>query len=738
MKNIEILLLGINSFDDFFNLAPSLNEKDKGDLFEKLTFLVLTTKPEYVSLIKNVWLQGKDMPQNIRELVNLPNTDEGIDLIAETYRGEFWAIQCKFKGKNQPPTYKELSTFTYLANSHCRNISMALLVHTGSKGVRKKSLLGEKYSELGLEFWLNLTKEDWLNFHKKINKQSTKPQPRTPRSHQQKAVVEAKNHFLKSKESRGRLIMPCGTGKSLTAFWIAKELKSKNIIIAVPSLSLIKQSLEDWTKEFIALDENPKPKWLVICSDESTGNLDKDEFVSDAYSLGIPTTTSINLISHFLIEKHKGRKIIFTTYQSSGKLAQAAQNCNFQFDLALLDEAHKTVGEKSKSFSILLSDINILIRNRIFMTATERVIRGQNEDIYSMDSEAIYGKLFYQLTFKEAIQAQPPIICDYKILTITVSDSEIQQLINKNKLITDKSIKIGEQESQSIASAIALRKATEKYGIKHAVSFHKSIQSSSDFAVLNNNLNNSKVDEIVLNSYHISSKKSAGERVELLKHFATDKLSLITNARCLTEGVDVPAIDCVLFADPKQSIIDIVQAAGRALRPFSGKDFGYIMIPLIIPDDANLDEFIESTPFRQVGKIIAALSTQDERIVEEYKIIDSGNKQSKKIIIIEGTIPIGLNIDFNEMSQKINSKIWGKVGRLNWRSFEEARKFVHSLKLKSGREWKDYCKTGNKPQDIPTDVEIKFRNEGWLNMGDWLGTGRMADQLKEYKTYDVV
>ena len=737
MKNIEKHLLGINSFDDFFSLEQSLNEKDKGDLFEKLTFLVLTTKPEYVSIIKNVWLQGKDMPQNIRELVNLPNTDEGIDLIAETYRGEFWAIQCKFKGKNQPPTYKELSTFIYLANSHCRNISMALLVHTGSKGVRKKSLLGEKYSELGLEFWLNLTEEDWLSFHKKINKQSTKPKPRKPRSHQQKAIVAAKNHFLKSNESRGRLIMPCGTGKSLTAFWIANELKSKNIIIAVPSLSLIKQSLEDWTKEFIALDENPKPEWLVICSDESTGNLDKDEFVSDTYSLGIPTTTSINVIVDFLNEKHVGRKIIFTTYQSSGKLAQACQNCNFHFDLALLDEAHKTVGEKSKSFSILLSDTNISIRNRIFMTATERVIRGQNEDIYSMDNEDIYGKLFYQLTFKEAIHAQPPIICDYKILTIAVSNYEIKQLINENKLITDKSIKLGEQESQSIASAIALRKATEKHGIKHAVSFHKSIKSSLDFSVLNNKLNNIKFDGIVLNSYHISSKKSAGERVKILKQFATNKLSLITNARCLTEGVDVPAIDCVLFADPKQSIIDIVQAAGRALRPFSGKKFGYIMIPLIIPDDANLDEFIESTSFRQVGKIIAALSTQDERIVEEYRIHDSGKKQSEKIIIIEGTIPIGLNVDFYEISQKINSKIWEKVGRANWRCFEDARKFIHSLKLKGRDEWLEYSRSGKKPQDIPTSPDKIYINSGWNGMGDWLGTGTIAPRLRVYLPFNT-
>ena len=661
MKGIEKKLIGINSWDAFFSYANTLTKDEKGYLFEKLTYLILTTRPEYTSLLKNVWVQGAGMPKVIREKLNLPNTDEGIDLIAETIRGEYWAIQCKFKGQNQPPTYKELSTFTSLANVHCKNISLALLVHTGEKGVRKKALMGAKYSEIGLDFWLKLTQDDWDRVHKKLNNKSVRPVVRQPRPHQVKAIESAGNYYLKSKANRGRLIMPCGTGKSLTAFWIAKKLKARSIIVAVPSLSLIKQSLEDWTKEFVALNESPRPEWLVICSDESTGKLDKDEFVSDTYSLGVPTTTSIDEISTFLKEKHKGRKIIFTTYQSSDRLAQAARKSRFKFDLAILDESHKTVGEKSKAFSTLLSDKNISIAKRMFMTATERIVRGRNDDVYSMDDEKMYGKQFYQLSFKDAINSVPQIICDYKILTITVTNAEIQNLITKNKLITDKGKKLEEQESQSLAAAIALRKATQKYGIKHAISFHKSIRTADDFSILNNKLNRSKIDKVNLTSLHISSKKSAGERAILMDDFRNEKLALMTNARCLNEGVDVPAIDCVLFADPKQSVVDIVQAAGRALRPYPGKKFGYIMMPLVVPDGMELEEFTESTPFKQVAKIITALSTQDERIAEEFRVIDSGRELSAKRIIIEGSVPVGLNMDVTELAKNINARIWEKA-----------------------------------------------------------------------------
>jgi superfamily II DNA or RNA helicase len=730
-----------SNWNSFFSTASSSTNHDKGLQFELLTVSVLKRHPIYASSLEHVWLLREGLPSNIREKLNIPLADEGIDIIAQTYSGEFWAIQCKFKSSKEPPTMRELSTFNNLAHTHCKNISMAILFHTGERGVRKKHLMGDKYAEVGLEFWLGLNSQDWIRINESSTTKKAKPVLRKPRDHQKKAIKSAQEHYLKQNASRGRLIMPCGTGKSLTAFWIANALKANSIIVAVPSLNLIKQSLEDWTAEFVAQNETHRPEWQVICSDDSTSKLE-DEFVNDVYSLGIPTSTSIDEIGAFLKRKTKSRKIIFTTYQSSDKLAQAARKAKFSFDLAILDEAHKTVGIKSKAFATLLSDANISIRKRMFMTATERVLKGTNDDVLSMDDESVYGKRFYQLTFKDAIHSSPQIISDYKILTIAVTNTQIQEIIQKNKLLSDKKNKLEEQDAQSLAAAIALRQATKKYGIKHAISFHRSIKAAESFTNLNLRLNSSKVDKINLTSYHISSKKSAGQRSQLLDDFKEEKLALMTNARCLTEGVNVPTIDCVLFADPKQSIVDIVQAAGRALRVSPGKKYGYIMMPLIVPDNMELEEFTETTPFKQVSRIVAALSTQDERIVEEFRMNDQGKRASDRRVEISGSIPIGLKLDISTFASSIEAKYWEKVGRMNWRPFENAVKFVNALSLKNVKEWRKYCLSAQRPSDIPTKP-YKAYGTIWRGWNSWLGVNNISNwdlsknfmSLNEAKAY---
>jgi superfamily II DNA or RNA helicase len=713
------------NWNSFLKKASLPSNQDKGLKFELLTVYALKSHPIYSSKVESVWLLRNGVPTDLKKKLNLPGTDEGIDIIAQTYSGDYWAIQCKFKSSMEPPTMRELSTFNNLAHTHCKNISMAILFHTGERGVRKKHLMGEKYAEVGLDFWLGLTSDDWKRINDISREKKVKPKKRSPKDHQQKAIKQAYDHFIKNNEERGRLIMPCGTGKSLTAFWIANKLNAQSVIVAVPSLNLIKQSLEDWTAEFISQNEKPLPEWQVICSDETTGKLE-DNFVSDVYSLGIPTTTKVDEITSFLKKKTSSRKVIFTTYQSSDQLATAAKKVKFTFDLAILDEAHKTVGVKSKTFASLLSDKNISIKKRMFMTATERVLKGQNDDVLSMDDESVYGKPFFQLTFKDAIHSNPQIISDYKILTIAVSNTQIQELIQKNKLLSDNKKKIEEQDAQSLAAAIALRQATKKYGIKHAISFHRSIKAAESFTNLNIRLNSTKVDKIDLTSYHISSKKSAGQRSQLLDDFKNDKLALMTNARCLTEGVNVPTIDCVLFADPKQSIVDIVQAAGRALRVSPGKKYGYIMMPLIVPDNMELEEFTETTPFKQVARIVAALSTQDERIVEEFRLKDEAKRISDKRIEISGNIPIGLKLDISSFASSIEAKYWEKVGRTNWRPFKECLSFTRNLKLNDINEWRQYSKSGNKPCDIPSKPNITYSKE-WISWNDWLGTNNVSN-----------
>src|SRR5262249_52088433 len=200
---------------------------------------------------------------------------------------------------------------------------------------------------------------------------------------------------------------------------------------------------------------------------------------------------------------------------------------------------------------------------------------------------------------------------------------------------------------------------------------------------------------------HISSKKTAGERSDLLREFVNHKRSLMTNARCLTEGVDVPATDCVLFADPKQSRIDIVQAAGRALRRYPGKEYGYILLPLVVPSKMEFSTFAKTTAFWKVAHTITALSIQDERIAEEFRAIERGRKSSGKIVEINGDVPVGMEMKLGDFAEAISARIWNSVGRANWRNFEEARTFTRGLGLKSLDEWKKYCKSGKRPTDIP-------------------------------------
>jgi superfamily II DNA or RNA helicase len=721
-----------NSWADFWLAAASLSEKQKGDVFERLVQLYLLTKPKYRTELSDVWLRS-EVPADIQKRLDLPGTDEGIDLVVQTREGKFWAIQAKFKSDpEKAPTYKELSTFTNLAFVHCKHVDLALVAHTSTRPVRKRALLGN-LTEIGLAEWLTTTEEDWALIHQQLRGKAPRPKPRTPRPHQTEAIAAASKHYIDGQARLGRLIMPCGTGKSLTAFWIAEALKAQTIAIIVPSLALIKQGIEDWTREFVALDETPLPEWLCVCSDESAGALEQDEFVGQVYDLGVPTTTNTRDIAEFLKRKTFARRMLFVTYQSSERLAEAARECGFIFDFAVLDEAHKTVGVKDKAFAAPLFDDSLPISKRLFMTATERVVRGRNDDVVSMNDEAIYGPCFHQLSFKDAINAKPPIISDYKILTYVVTDEEVAEFIRDNRLLTDSDAQVEEQESAFVAAGIALRRAFQKHGIKHAISFHRSIRSAARFADQEQGFTDTGIFEQPIESFHISSDKSAGERARLLFEFEHSACALMTNARCLTEGVDVPAIDCVLFADPKQSHVDIVQAAGRALRPYEGKSYGYIMLPIIVPQGTDFEEFAETTEFRHVASVITALSTQDGRIAEEFRLKEFGRVPSGKIIEIDGSIALGAKVDLKVFSKAIETKLWERVGRANWRSFEEARAFVQSLNLDNHLGWVRYNKTGKRPPDIPSAPDTIYRNQGWKGWGDWLGTRNRGGNWRDFE-----
>ena len=735
MKALKIL----NQFSSFKALNQQLEQYTKnqqtklaGDIFELAVKLYLQTNPKYRTKLKNVWLL-KEVKENIKQKLNLPNEDEGIDLIAETYDKRYWAIQAKYRSNPKETLTLSgsggLATFNSLAFSYCKNIAHGLVCTTVDKPPKKIRLLKSVGFET-LESWLALddnNQEGWKHLVAKSKGKIIKPKPFKPRPHQVKAIQKSLNHFKKN--DRGKIIMPCGTGKSLAAFWITKRMNAKKILIAVPSLALLQQTLKVWTREFLIY--NIKPDWLCVCSDESVKE-DQDDFVSYTYDLGIEVTTDKRQIKKFLKTKSKNIKVIFTTYQSGKVTAQGSKG--FTYDLGIMDEAHKTVGHAEKAMAHLIHQKNIKVKNRLFMTATERLFRGDKDEYLSMDDPRDYGKIIYQLSFKEAINSKPPIISDYKVITFGISEPEIEEVYKSNKYIqVQKEIK--NITAREFATAIALRKAIKKLKISNAISFHRSILRAENFRQQQELITKVYSDYQPIKTFHVSGAMPTNQRASQMRLFAESK-GLMTNARCLTEGVDLPAIDCVCFTDPKRSRVDIVQAAGRALRLSKGKKFGYILIPIFVSNNQDPNEAAEDSGFEEVIATVGALSTQDTRIADYLRGVAEGNIP-RGGNPVDGITKVNVltKVDSDVFEKSIQLKIWDKIALINYKSYEDAKKFAHKFKIKSAQAWRKFNKSGKLPKDIPANPDGTYKDKGWINWGIFLGTGYIAQHLRKYRSY---
>jgi len=710
MNEVKFNFSILSSWSDFTSELEKLNNKEKGDAFELLTKLYFKLSPRY-AFYDEVWLLS-EVPLKVFEEIGLPEQDLGIDLIAKS-GDEYHAIQCKYHSdRNQSVTFKEVSTFTSLFSGY-EKLTQGYICSSADLTSRNFNKVKTKPINLILsDSWEELGKEFFENARAFLSKKKIKFNPFKPRDHQKKALREAVKYFNEEGNSRGKLIFPCGAGKSLTGFWMTQKLKSKSTLIAVPSLSLVKQTLEVYLREIVANNKNVK--WLCICSDEGIGKNDDVVFYTE--NLGVPCQTNPKYIENWLRENVNQEIVIFTTYQSGRIISEISQKLNFKFHLGIFDEAHKTVGSDKKLFSYLLFDENISIEKRIFMTATERFYAGKKDDIISMDDESIYGDTFTKMSFKEAIETG--LLTDYKVVTIDVKKSEIAEFIKDNNLVqlNDKWKK--ETEARSLASMLALRKAMKQFPIKNAVSFHSSIDKAE---------RNKELQSYITDTYHyqpidtftVSGKQPITKRNAIVQEFAKSNKSLITNARCLTEGVDVPNIDCIVFADPRKSKVDIVQALGRALRKKEGKDWGYVILPVVYDD---VKHEIDNENFQEILSIVRGLASNDERIVEYFK--DKFKKKAGVISDNESQFTFEVfsdYIDEIELSDQLQIRLWERLSQFNWMSFEKARKYVRGLKLKNLEEWKEFCKSHEKPQSIPSYPNQTYKNYGWNGIGDWLG-----------------
>lgn len=405
----------------------------------------------------------------------------------------------------------------------------------------------------------------------------------TPRPHQIAALKDIKKGF--KKYDRAQAILACGTGKSLLAAWAAvQQNRAKKVVVLLPSLALIRQLLRTWRSV---------PLWksweaIAVCSDKTVG---EDAVHVKASEVGCEVTTDPQVVAAFM--KGKGVRVVFSTYQSAALLA------GNKFDLGIFDEAHKTAGSKEKQFAFALSNKNLRIKKRLFLTATPRVWGGRDEDAEyaSMDDEKVYGPRVHELSFRKAVELK--LIRDYKIIVTGVLED----------VDTD----------HYTALQVAVQKAMDDVGAKQVFSYHRSVAEAVQFSTDPQGIFGSDVS-----LFHVNGKQTTAERDVTLTAFAKAPRALVSNARCLSEGVDVPVTDMVVFAQAKRSVIDIVQSAGRAMRLSEGKEFGYIVIPVWYRKGEDYQAAAKRLGYNVILDVLNAMASQDasfEAAVEKMRVV---------------------------------------------------------------------------------------------------------------------
>jgi len=419
-----------------------------------------------------------------------------------------------------------------------------------------------------------------------------------------------------SRSDRATVVMPCGSGKTLVALWIIERMKVKNAVIFAPTLGLLAQTAQ----EFLANTKYREVGCLAICSDASVVK-GLDEIRPSPEECPFAVTGNVDAVQEYLEEKNVPVKFIFCTYQSSDILGLALLRSEITLEFAFFDEAHRTAGRADSLFTLALSDENAPIRKRLFMTATPRTY-GQSSDrleAFSMDDFSVYGQICAKMSFSEAVGLG--IICPYVITLSTVDTNSLQMELLDDEMLNDMDVSI-----RDIAIRENILQALKKYNVKKIITYHSTIKRAERFAL------GALAD--VMNDYeklHVSSEMTGAQRRSVMERFQNAERAIITNARCLTEGIDVPAADMVVFADPKYAQIDIVQAVGRVMRVSEGKKVGYVFLPVFSaqsPKEA-IGKAIYRTRYDRVWKIAdTLLSTMDLKI--ETELCTQGSEVRKR------------------------------------------------------------------------------------------------------------
>lgn len=638
----------------------SLSNWDKGNKFERLMVAYLKTDPLYANRFSDVW-QWAEWPDRVT------GQDTGIDIVAqERETGEFCGIQCKFY--DHLHTLQKADIDSFFTASGKKPFTSRIIISTSDDWSKHaEEALAEQHIPVSRIRVQDLDESgiDWSQFDlRKPDNVKLKPR-KVLRQHQETALEKTVAGFKKG--NRGKLIMACGTGKTFTSLRIAEKLAGKggNVLFLAPSISLISQTLREWTTE------SALPlRTYAVCSDAKVGKRGSNEDLR-VHDLAIPATTNAKtLATHFQkVDDGKRLNVIFSTYQSIEVIHEAQKKGIPEFDLVVCDEAHRTTGmilpEEDESHFVRVHDAKyIAAKKRLYMTATPRIysdssqVQAQENDIElcSMNDEKLYGQEFYRLGFGEAVTKG--LLSDYKVLVLAVDEKFVTKAFQRqladsnNELTLDDAVKIvgcwnGLSKHTSQDNGID-GIGSDTAPMRRAVAFSRSIKDSKKIVslfsqIVDNFRSNSKHDESLLNCEveHVDGTFNILVRNKLLDWLKADTSAdgnvcrILSNARCLSEGVDVPALDAVMFLNPRDSVVDVVQSVGRVMRRAEGKQYGYILLPIGIPADTTPEKALQDNArYKVVWQVLQALRAHDDRFNAMINKLDLNDTPSDNLQII--------------------------------------------------------------------------------------------------------
>lgn len=671
----------------------SITEREKGTYFEDLICTYLRNEATYRDLYSQVWTYAAWAREQ-----GLDARDTGIDLVAQTQgTGEFHAIQCKFYAEDYRVQKGDIDSF--FTASGKKPFAHRIVITTTSNWSEhaNDALQNQQLSVSKIDLNdLESSQIDWAKYqphHEPILKIQ-----KTLRDHQKNALAAAESGLQSA--DRGKLIMACGTGKTFTSLKIAESLAGagKRVLFLVPSLSLLSQTLTEWTQE----SATPLHSFAV-CSDSDVGKKrakDEDVVQTFAHELRYPATTEPARLALEMAKRHDAQhmSVVFSTYHSIEVISKAQHECGLaDFDLIICDEAHRTTGatfdtEDESNFVKVHDAEFIRAVKRLYMTATPRIYgdaakasaEKDSVALCSMDDPALYGQELYVITFSEAVKRG--LLVDYKVIVLAVDETHVSRRLqtlladDSNQLKVDDASKIigcwkalakqdtqddliGDQDPMRRAVAFCQVIEVQKNAKTHKVSSKniagmfqavvEAYQEQEEFET---------VKKLVCEAAHVDGSMNASQKEEKLAWLKADTpdntCRILSNVRCLSEGVDVPALDAVIFLTPRNSQVDVVQSVGRVMRNAPGKKRGYVILPVVIPAGMESHEALnDNKTYKVVWQVLQALRSHDDRFDAMVNKLDLIGKDPVKMEIIAVTDKISKKA---EKTSGTNNKNAGK------------------------------------------------------------------------------